>query len=504
MPNALGLDPSAHPQESEEYVAPAKPHRYITLTILILNVAIFLAMVFAGVPFLSPTAAQVLPWGANFGPLTTSGEWWRLLTTCFLHSGVIHIAMNMFILFQIGFFTEMLFGSARYLLLYLFAGIGGNIAGLYFHPLVTGAGASGAIFGIYGGLLAFLLIRRGVVPREGALSIAKSAGIFLVYNLIYGLTSPTTDLVAHGAGLLIGFVVGCLYAWSLEPVPASLRNARAVGVTLFAGIVTFAAAAHASKGNPSQADWYRQIMTGHSVTVANKDRLVYTGTATQADADAVAKVLVQTGLFRNPNVTLLLTKKPGSASLSMPFNADETLPAVTTVKSSKIVDGNVVVYDTQQKRPPYPWEKPELIASMKFIGPEIASAAGGLPFTIRLLNGKGELRHEVKIDSAAVLVGKRDRIVYSGQATADDARALGAALQQEGFLKDFGITVYLTKSAGPPEISFVVGPDAWDNPKMSAFLEGIVRKVASSIGGLPIKVDLIDGDKTLRKQLTVE
>jgi rhomboid protease GluP len=499
----LDLNPSSHLQTHEEDHIPIHPHRYVTLTLLILNILIFLTMVVRGVPFLHPTATQVLPWGANFGPLTTSGQWWRLLTACFLHFGVIHIAMNMYILYQIGFFTEMLFGSVRYLLLYLMTGIAGNIAGLYVHPLVTGAGASGAIFGIYGGLLGFLLIRRGVVPRLGAISIAKSAGIFITYNLIYGLVSPNTDLTAHTAGLLSGFVIGCLFAWSLAPVSPALRNARAAGVALLAVAISFTAAARVPKSNPAQAEWYRQMMTGPGVTVGNKDHLVYTGTATRADAEAVAKMLFQTGLYRNPNVTLLFRKDPGGSSVSIPFSTDETQPAATTVKSSKIVDGNVVIYDTQRKRPPFPWENPALIASMKSAGPEIASAAGGLPFSFRLLNGKGELKKEISIDTTAVLVGKRDRVSYSGHATADDARALGRALQSSGFFKDIGMTVYLVKSAGPPEISFVVGPGS-GNPTLNPYLEGIARKIASSVGGLPMKVDLIDVNRTLIKQFTIE
>src|SRR5438309_8053942 len=154
------------PVSFHDQLVEATPVAFVTPTIVALNVLVFIAMVIKGVPFLQPSAHAVLPWGANFGPLTSSGQWWRLLAACFLHFGIIHIAVNMYVLVQAGTFTERLFGNLRFALLYLIAGVGGNIAGLYFHPFAVGAGASGAIFGVYGALLAFLLVQKGVVPRQ--------------------------------------------------------------------------------------------------------------------------------------------------------------------------------------------------------------------------------------------------------------------------------------------------------------------------------------------------
>jgi rhomboid protease GluP len=185
-------------------LAPAR----ITPILIGLNALVFLAMVVTGVSITEPTSLQLVQWGANFGPLTVSGQWWRLLTACFLHVGIIHIAINMFILYQAGMFTERLFGPVRYLAVYLIAGIGGNILGILLHPNIVSAGASGAIFGVYGGLLAFLLRNRAVVRPEAAKAIARSALIFLGYNLVYGLATPHTDLTAHIGGLFTGFVAG--------------------------------------------------------------------------------------------------------------------------------------------------------------------------------------------------------------------------------------------------------------------------------------------------------
>ncbi len=200
--------------------APKKP--VMTSILIGLNVFVFLAMLVSGLSPINPTAEQVLHWGANFGPFTESGQWWRLLTACFLHFGIIHIGFNMYVLYQVGYFTERLFGGVRYLALYLIAGVGGNIIGLYLHPNVVAAGASGAIFGVYGGLLAYLLRYRGVVNRQAAQAISRSVFIFLGYNLFFGLADRHTDLTAHIGGLVTGFLVGIVVA----PAPAGRpRNA---------------------------------------------------------------------------------------------------------------------------------------------------------------------------------------------------------------------------------------------------------------------------------------
>ena len=192
------------------YVAPRRP--IVTTALIVINVAVFLAMIASGISPVAPTAEQVFRWGATYGPITVQGQWWRLFTACFLHFGIIHIGFNMWVLYQVGYFTERLYGGARYLAVYLLAGIGGNLVGLVLHPNVVAAGASGAIFGVYGGLLAFLLRRRGIVNPQAAKAVSRSVFIFLAYNLFYGLADRHTDLTAHIGGLATGFLAGLLLA----------------------------------------------------------------------------------------------------------------------------------------------------------------------------------------------------------------------------------------------------------------------------------------------------
>lgn len=193
--------------------AATRPRNPYTLTIILiaLNTLVFLAMVASGVSLTQPTTRDILRWGGDFGPLTLGAhQYWRLFTSCFLHFGIIHIGMNMYVLYLIGPFIETVFGRARYLLVYLIAGLAGSIVSVTVHPLAVGAGASGAIFGLYGAVFGFLLIKHRTLNPAATRSISKSAGIFILYNVVYGSMSGTTDLSAHLGGLLGGFLAGML------------------------------------------------------------------------------------------------------------------------------------------------------------------------------------------------------------------------------------------------------------------------------------------------------
>jgi rhomboid protease GluP len=199
-------------------VQPARPRAFVRPTPVVsyaligANVLVYVAMVASGISAVSPTPEDALRWGADFGPLTMHGQWWRIFTSMFVHFGIIHIALNMYALYQVGPFTEALFRRVRFLGVYLIAGLGGSLASLAINPLIVSAGASGAIFGIFGGLLGFLLIHRSTFPADAARRIAKSTGIVLVINLIYGLSVPGIDVSAHVGGLVTGFLAGCLLA----------------------------------------------------------------------------------------------------------------------------------------------------------------------------------------------------------------------------------------------------------------------------------------------------
>ncbi|MFZ0440701.1 MAG: rhomboid family intramembrane serine protease, partial [Candidatus Sulfotelmatobacter sp.] len=181
----------------------------LTQIILGINIAVFLGMViFSGNPaaFANPmqefSPRETVLWGANFGQLTLSGEWWRLLTCVFVHGGIIHIAFNMWCLWNLGALCESLYGRWTYAAIYLICGVGASLASVAWHPGGASVGASGAIFGLAGALIAAFKLGEFSVPRAALTGTLRSLAMFVVYNLIFGAVIGTTDNAAHIGGLV--------------------------------------------------------------------------------------------------------------------------------------------------------------------------------------------------------------------------------------------------------------------------------------------------------------
>ncbi|QHL88491.1 rhomboid family intramembrane serine protease [Nibribacter ruber] len=190
----------------------------VTPILMYLNVLVFVAMVAAGLGFISFEALDLLSWGANYRPAVQEGDYWRLLTSVFLHGGIMHLFMNMYALLFIGLFLEPLLGRNRYVLLYLICGVAASLASMWWYEAQVSVGASGAIFGLYGFYLALLTTK--VFPKDFKTSFLTSIGLFIGFNLLYGLTGGI-DNAAHIGGLVTGFVLGYgyyfLYKDSLLP-----------------------------------------------------------------------------------------------------------------------------------------------------------------------------------------------------------------------------------------------------------------------------------------------
>jgi len=193
-----------------------------TPALVTINVLIFLAMAASGAGSHAPQGQTLIPWGSNFGPLTSDGQWWRLFTSMFLHFGIIHLAVNMYALYVGGLLVEQLYGGIHFLFLYLIAGLSGSIASLLWQPMVNSAGASGAIFGIYGGLLAFLLNRGNLIPTGFRRRLCISTGTFVMYSLSNGFTHAGIDNAAHFGGLCSGLAIG--FAFTARPLDATIRS----------------------------------------------------------------------------------------------------------------------------------------------------------------------------------------------------------------------------------------------------------------------------------------
>ena len=179
-------------------------------TIVVANVVAYACLLVVSGRVTEPNVANLLEWGANFGPRTLHGQWWRLFTSMFLHFDVLHLGLNMWVLWKVGRLVERLVGSAAFAMLYIAAGLLGSVASLAWNPSVISAGASGAVFGVVGALFAFVATHRAVVPAELFRSLRGSLVGFLGYNLLFGLLIPGVDMAAHIGGLVAGAASGML------------------------------------------------------------------------------------------------------------------------------------------------------------------------------------------------------------------------------------------------------------------------------------------------------
>jgi rhomboid protease GluP len=182
---------------------------YLTYSIIAINILVFILMAIngAGIIELNPTVH--VNWGSNYSSLTLSGDWWRLLTSVFIHFGIIHLAMNAYAFYMAGVYLEPMLGKARYIVAYLCTGVLASLTSLWWHKEgVNSAGASGAIFGMYGVFLALLFTN--LIPKQMRTALLQSIGVFVVYNLVYGMKSGV-DNAAHIGGLVSGLIIGFVY-----------------------------------------------------------------------------------------------------------------------------------------------------------------------------------------------------------------------------------------------------------------------------------------------------
>ena len=180
----------------------------VTYALLAANVAMFILM--ALVSGVTANSSTLIAFGAKTNALLQSGEWFRLITPIFIHAGPLHLLLNSYALWMVGIQVEKLYGSARFLLIYLLSGVGG-VAGSYIGQAILprifdppSVGASGAIFGLFGVLAVFGFRYRSELPPS--IRRAVTAGVLpvIVINLFIGLSIPFIDNSAHVGGLLTG------------------------------------------------------------------------------------------------------------------------------------------------------------------------------------------------------------------------------------------------------------------------------------------------------------
>jgi rhomboid protease GluP len=247
--------PPQQPVRRQRPLWAVSPATYILVGI---NCLVFIAMVAHRVSPFSPTSDQLLFWGAdNASAVLNYGEWWRIVTAMFVHVGIIHLATNMWCLWNLGLLAEPLMGSVGLMAAYILTGAAGNLlstffnwwhysvpanpAGIVYGPV--GAGASGAVFGLAGVLIILLKSPRLPIPQLELRRLRKSVIYFAAINLLIGVATMAPGVGIHIDNMahLGGFSCGLLFAVPLVPRLGSPRKLFAtrlrIGVAMIVGVL---------------------------------------------------------------------------------------------------------------------------------------------------------------------------------------------------------------------------------------------------------------------------
>ena len=203
----------------------------LTTLLIAANVIVYLLMVATGTPTSRET---LLRFGARPGPLPAS-QWWRLFTSMFVHFGIGHLFANVFALFVFGRSVEERYGKARFACLYVASGMLGSAWSVAFSHASLSAGASGAIFGIFGAWTAVIVVHRNAPAMRGQL---RSILFLVGFNIYFSIVTPNIGLWAHLGGLAGGFVI----ALALElagRLRGGARTALSVGGYVIVGIAAY-------------------------------------------------------------------------------------------------------------------------------------------------------------------------------------------------------------------------------------------------------------------------
>ena len=208
----------------------------VTTALTAINVAVFVGMVATGAGFMNFNGQASVAWGANVGPYTLNGEWWRLITAGFVHGGLMHIAFNMWCLWSLGQLSERLFGRFQTLFIYLLTGVGGALLSIAHNPKTFEVGASGAIFGIAGAVLAGVKFGNLSISAGQKRSLVSSMVFFVGINfalgagMLGGIFGANIDNFCHLGGFITGLLIGLpmggfaqhhkVYQWSTVVVMA--------------------------------------------------------------------------------------------------------------------------------------------------------------------------------------------------------------------------------------------------------------------------------------------
>lgn len=237
--------------ELEPVALPLTPLLNATNCLIALSAAVWIIMVASGISPTDPTGSDLIPWGADYGPKTLGGQYWRVITAAFLHFGIIHLALNMWCLWSLGRLTEKLVGRFTTFAVYVITAVGASILSLSWNPMRVSAGASGAIFGLAGVLIPILYYGKLNLPPESTRRLLGYVVKFAGLNLLYGL-KDNIDNMGHLGGFVTGLAIGFFLArtWSLSPEERIVQSRKVLTNSAVAVVLVFMPVARAKNWAP--------------------------------------------------------------------------------------------------------------------------------------------------------------------------------------------------------------------------------------------------------------
>lgn len=265
-------------QQTEQVFNYGKP--FFTYLLIAINLFMFFLIEMNGGSTHIPT---LIEYGAKYNPAMIAGEWWRAISSMFLHIGLLHLFMNMLALYYLGFLLERMYGSKRFLVIYFLSGIGGSLTSFALSTSVS-AGASGALFGMFGALLYFGVNYKKLFFQ----TMGRNIIFVLVLNLFIGILIPNIDMGAHLGGLIAGFLASAIVSLPYKKnYKASFVSLIVYSIFIF-GLIVYGI--EANEANPQ----YLLMQTEESIKQADYEAAIdYATRGLEMPNDVEAKLLFQ-------------------------------------------------------------------------------------------------------------------------------------------------------------------------------------------------------------------
>ena len=227
--------------EFEARLKSLTPVPWALYLVVALNTGVWGANLVAGMSPMAPLAEDLFRWGANSAwAVTREGEYWRLLSAAFLHGGIVHLALNMLGLWSAGLLVNRMYGNGQFLLIYLGSALAGSALSLHYTAQQSvSVGASGAVFGVLGALVAALIQHRHRLPPSTRKNLLGTQAAFVAYSLVQGFAHKGIDNAAHVGGLVAGGVIAWLLVERLDEQATAAKRVRDAGLagTVCAAVV---------------------------------------------------------------------------------------------------------------------------------------------------------------------------------------------------------------------------------------------------------------------------